>query len=86
MTSISIFILNLVCKPNELNHTPDSFLRRASVPLHRLIDRYEALTNVHNFNLTAVLVGCSGILMLWVFKKLNQRYLPGLPLPSQVKG
>lgn len=48
-------------------------------------DRYEALANVQNFNLTAVLVGCSGILMLWVFKKLNQRYLPGLPLPSQVK-
>eukprot|EP00904_Undaria_pinnatifida_P011024 jgi/Undpi1/7051/HiC_scaffold_21.g09525.m1 len=45
---------------------------------------YEAVTNVRNFNLTSIFIGLSGILVLWVFKKLNNRYLPNLPLPSQV--
>ncbi len=46
--------------------------------------RYEAVTNVHNFNVTAIAIGVTGIVTLVVFKKLNQKYLPDFPLPSQV--
>ncbi|CAN0200794.1 unnamed protein product, partial [Hapterophycus canaliculatus] len=45
---------------------------------------YEAITSVQEFNLTSIGIGVSGILLLMVFKKLNHRYLPDLPLPSQV--
>ena len=48
------------------------------------VGRYEAVTNVHNFNLTSLSIGVAGIFSLWVCKKLNNRYLPNLPLPSQV--
>lgn len=46
--------------------------------------RLEAVTNIQNFNVTSIAIGVSGILLLMIFKKLNQRYLPDLPLPSQV--
>lgn len=42
------------------------------------------MSNVQHFNITAIGIGVAGILALMVFKSLNQRYLPHLPLPSQV--
>lgn len=47
--------------------------------------RIEAVTNVPNYNMVAFMVGLGGIFSLWVFKKANQRYLPDIPLPSQVR-
>ncbi|CAN0326268.1 unnamed protein product [Pylaiella littoralis] len=65
---------------SQLKHLVGYDLPNAILPVTWI----EAVTNVQNFNITSVGIGVSGILLLVVFKKLNTRYLPHLPLPSQV--
>ncbi|CAM9422786.1 unnamed protein product [Ectocarpus sp. 4 AP-2014] len=65
---------------SQLKHLVGYELPKAILP----VIWYEAVTNVPKFNIASVCVGVSGILLLMIFKKLNHRYLPHLPLPSQV--
>ncbi|CAM9135564.1 unnamed protein product [Ectocarpus sp. 6 AP-2014] len=65
---------------SQLKHLVGYELPKAILP----VIWYEAVTNVPKFNIASVCVGVSGILLLMIFKKLNNRYLPHLPLPSQV--
>ncbi|CAB1115838.1 sulP [Ectocarpus sp. CCAP 1310/34] len=67
---------------SQLKHLVGYELPKAILP----VIWYEAVTNVPKFNIASVCVGVSGILLLMIFKKLNSRYLPHLPLPSQVDG
>ncbi|CAM9481878.1 unnamed protein product, partial [Discosporangium mesarthrocarpum] len=45
---------------------------------------YAALSNIQNINIVALILGLSGILLLLVLKKANNKYLPKIPLPTQV--
>eukprot|EP00752_Nemacystus_decipiens_P001735 g1678.t1 len=65
---------------SQLKHLVGYELPKAILPVIWI----EAVSNVHHFNITSLCIGVTGILALMLFKKLNQRYLPDLPLPSQV--
>ncbi len=44
----------------------------------------DALKSIPDWNWTALIMGCSGIALLYIMKKANNAFLPRVPLPTQL--
>ncbi len=44
----------------------------------------DAITSISDWNWTSLIVGCTGILFLFIMKKANTAFLPRVPLPNQL--